>query len=177
MNLTNQELMEPFLRAIDLTYYEVKEAFGGLSDANVWKRPTAGLLSVGELAGHIAFWQAIKFASEGGENYAADISKCKVVSPLIDPRFRYYTTTIDSSPSAEHLAMTAEQVYGELVRVHEESLAHFKAFNPNLQSVVEGYPYQFTYEDMLKYNIFHVSYHVGQIYSVRHLLGEQTPDN
>ena len=30
---------------------------------------------------------------------------------------------------------------------------------------------------MLTYAAIHVAYHVGQIYTVRHLLGETTPDN
>ena len=36
--------------------------------------------------------------------------------------------------------MTAEQVCGELLRVHEEAVAHFKALNPDLDraSRVDG---------------------------------------
>ena len=51
-------MVEACLKLLDLGYYELKIAFEGLADENVWKRPTPGLLSVGELAGHIAFWEA-----------------------------------------------------------------------------------------------------------------------
>jgi uncharacterized damage-inducible protein DinB len=73
--------------------------------------------------------------------------------------------------------MTAEQVYRELLRVHEEAVAHFKALNPDLQSSAPGWPPNYTYDEFLKYAVFHVSYHTGQMFSVRHLLGEETPDN
>src|SRR5438552_15950447 len=109
-------MLEAYLRQLELDFFELTEAFKGLEDENVWKRPAQGLLSVGELAGHMAYWEAVRLAGEG-----EDLAKCKVTSPLIDPRFRYYGTTIATPPSDQHLAMTAEQVRSELVRVHNES--------------------------------------------------------
>ena len=96
---------------------------------------------------------------------------------MIDHRFGYYPTTIATPPSEQHLAMTAEQVCSELVRVHEEAVAHFKALNPDPDSCPPGCPPHYTYGEFLRYAVFHVSYHTGQMYSARHLLGEQTPDN
>src|SRR5262245_12684874 len=111
--------MEAYLKLLEVGYYEVKFAFEGLADENVWKRPAEGLLSVGELAGHIAYWEAIRLAGEG-----EDPEKCRVSSPLIDQRFRYHPTTLATPPSETQLAMTAEQVCSELLRVHAESVAH-----------------------------------------------------
>jgi hypothetical protein len=165
-------MLDAYLKLLEQDYFEVGEAFKGLADENVWKRPAPGLLSVGELAGHVAYWQAVRPAGEG-----EDMAKCKVTSPLIDPRFRYYQTTIATPPSDKHLAMTAEQVHSEVVRVHAESLAHFKALNPDLDSVSPGPPFNFTYGTSLEYLVFHIAYHTGQIYTSRHLLGEETPDN
>src|SRR5260370_20309434 len=108
-------MVEAYLNVLELGYYEVKEAFAGLADANVWKRPTAGLLSVGELAGHIAHWEAVRLAGEGGKPWP-DLAKWRVSSPLIDPRFRYYPITIAHPPSEQHLTMTAEQVCHDVVR-------------------------------------------------------------
>ncbi len=167
-------MLEAYLKVLELGYYEVPFAFEGLADENVWKRPAEGLLSVGELAGHIAYWEAVKFAGSGPER---DLAQCPVSSPLVDPRFGYYPTTLATPPSEQHLAMTAEQVCRELLRVHAESLAHFKARNPALESSAPGFPPNYTYDEFLKYAVFHVSYHTGQMYSVRHLLGEATPDN
>ena len=178
-------MVEVYLRLLEQGYYEVKFAFEGLADEHVWKRPAEGLLSVGELAGHIAYWEAVRLAGEGGTpdpeangiSLLPDLAKCRVSSPLIDHRFAYYPTTLATPPSEQHLAMTAEQVCRELLRVHAESVAHFKALNADLASPVPGWPPNWTYGAFLEYLVFHVGYHNGQMYSVRHLLGEQTPDN
>lgn len=176
MILGRREMLEAYLKVLEEGYYEVKFAFEGMADGNVWKRPAEGLLSVGELGGHISYWEAVKLTGEGAESLP-DLEKCRVKSPLIDPRFAYYPMTIATPPSEEHRAMTAEQVCSELVRVHEESVAYFKALNPNLESVAPGYPPNYTYGAFLQYASFHVAYHTGQMYSVRHLLGENPPDN
>src|SRR5687768_672841 len=168
-------MLEAYLKVLEEARFEVKEAFGGLADENVWKRPATGLLSVGELAGHVAYWLAVRLAGEGGET-EADLANCRVSSPLIDYRFRYYPATIATPPSDQHLAMTAEQVCGELLRVHAESVAHFRSLNPNLDSTPPGWP-NWTYGSSLRYAGFHIAYHTGQMYSARHLLGEETPDN
>jgi len=73
--------------------------------------------------------------------------------------------------------MTAEQVCSEMLRVHEEAVAHFKALNPDPDTHIPGCPTGFTYGQYLEYAVFHIAYHTGQMYSVRHLLGEKTPDN
>lgn len=164
-------MVDVCLQLLEQGYFEVKFAFEGLADENVWKRPAEGLLSVGELAGHIAYWEAIRLAGEG-----ADLEKCRVSSPLIDPRFRYYSTTT-ALPTETRLAMTAEQVYSELLRTHEEVVAHFKALNPDPDTRIPGCPTGFTYGEFLQYAVFHLAYHTGQMYSARHLLGEEPPDN
>ncbi|HET6386983.1 MAG TPA: DinB family protein [Armatimonadota bacterium] len=165
-------MLETYLEALELGYYEATFAFKGLADSNVWKRPAPELLSVGELAGHVAYWEAVKFAGNG-----RDPAMCRVSSPLIDRRFDYYPGTIATPPSAQHVAMTAEQTLSELVRIHREAVAHLRALNPDLASHPPGFPPQWAYAELLKYAPFHVAYHVGQMYSVRLLLGEDPPDN
>jgi hypothetical protein len=169
-------VLETYLTLLDLGYYEAGFAFEGLADDNVWKRPAETLLSVGELAGHIAFWEAVKLAGEGGEP-VPDPAQCRISSPLIDRRFAYFPTTLATPPAQEHLTMTAAQVGQELLRVHNEAVAHFRSLQRDLSSSPPGWPPHLTYEEVLKYASFHVSYHTGQMYSVRHLLGEATPDN
>lgn len=169
-------MVEAYLELLEEGYYEVKFAFEGLADANVWKRPAAGILSVGELAGHIAYWEAVRLAGEGGDP-EPDLAKCRVSSLLIDRRFSYYPTTLELPPSEQHLAMTAEQVCSELLRVHAESVAYFKALNPDVNSCSPGWSPNWNYGAFLRYLTFHIAYHTGQMYTVRHLLGETTPDN
>jgi hypothetical protein len=179
-------MIDAYLQIIELGYFEVGEAFAGLADEHVWKRPAKGLLSIGEMAGHVAYWEAVKFAGDGGESASpdpiadhgfADLSRCRVKSPLVNQRFRYQPDTLATSPSSEHLAMTAHQVHSELLRVHNEAIGYFKSLDLNLESPLPGWPPQYKCGDFLKYAAFHISYHTGQMYSARHLLGETTPDN
>jgi len=168
-------MREAYLEIMEEAYFEVTEAFRGLADRNVWKRPAEGLLAIGEIAGHMAYWEAVKFAGDGA--HESDLAKCPVSSLLIDHRFRYYQTTIATQPSPEHLSMSAEEVCSELLRVHRESFAHFNARDINLNDHPPGWWPNLTYKAFLSYAPIHVAYHTGQIYSVRHLLGEETPDN
>lgn len=169
-------MLETYLKCLDLGFFEVTEAFKDLKDENVWKRPADGLLSVGELAGHVAYWEAVRFAGEAEDGSSSrDLSNCKISSPLLDPRFGYYTTTVATRPSEEHLAMTAEQVCSELLRIHGEAMASLKALNPNMEAKAPHW--HSNYDELLRYVVFHIAYHTGQMYSVRHLLGEETPDN
>lgn len=175
-------MLETYLEQLELDYFELGEAFKGLADANVWKRPAEGLLSIGEIAGHIAYWEAVRLAGEGpielmAESARTEPPNCRISSPLIDNRFQYHTATLRFPPSDALRAMTAEQVWAELKRVHQEAVADFKSRNPDLDSIAPGWPPGNTYREFLKYLAFHVAYHCGQIYSVRHLLGETPPDN
>lgn len=68
-------------------------------------------------------------------------------------------------------------MYAELLRVHTAAVSYFKGLNVDLAARPTGWPVGYTYNFFLRYAIFHAAYHTGQIYTVRHLLGEQTPDN
>ena len=162
-------MLETYLGTLDLCYFEVTEAFKGLADENVWKRPAPGLLSVGELAGHVAYWEALRLT---GDQNSQDISTCSISSPLLDERFKYYTGTITTPVE---LPLTAQQVKDELLRIHAEAMASLRALNPEVSSPAPHWHSNFG--DLLRYMIFHIAYHTGQMYSVRHLLGEETPDN
>ena len=82
---------------------------------------------------------------------------------MIDARFRYYPVTLATPPSERHLAMSADQVWGDLLRVHEEAVAHFRALNPDPATRIPGCPTGFTYGEFLEYAVFHIAYHTGQI--------------
>lgn len=163
---------EASLKQLELGFYEVQFAFEGLADEHVWKRPVPNLLSVGELAGHHAYWEAIRLAGDG-----EDLTKCAISSPLVDKRFRYYPDTLATTPTELQLTMTAKQVYEELLRVHEAAVAYLKELNPGPDTPIPGDANGFTYDAFLNYAAFHIAYHTGQMYSVRHLLAESTPDN
>lgn len=172
-------MLETYLDLLELDYFEISEAFKTLTDENVWKRPADTLLSVGELVGHICYAEASRLGSGGDrdDDAATNTDNCRVTSPLIDSRFEYYPNTVATSPSKEHLAMTANDVFQELMRVHTESVAVFREKNPDLDKGEPDWPEGMTHKENLKYLIFHMAYHTGQIYSVMHLLGEKTVNN
>lgn len=170
--------IDTYIQMLDLCYFEVSEAFKDLADDNVWKRPAPGLLSIGEIAGHVAYWEAVRFAGNNSDGSSErDLSKCKIESPLLDPRFGYYTSNLEATPTEDQMRLTAREVYVELQRIHLEAMSHLRSLNPDLKSRAPEWSHNSNYGELLRYLVFHSAYHTGQIYSVRHLLGEQTPDN
>ena len=96
-----------------------------------------------------------------------------IVSPLVSRDFRYYTGQVEQPVE---LDLGAEALAAEISRVHAEARAALIATNPSLEDPFPG-PFQSSWADCLKYMIFHVSYHTGQIYSARHIFGHVTEDN
>lgn len=174
-------MIDLYLDQLELAYFEASVAFENLKDEHVWARPAERLVSIGELAGHIAVWQALRFAGEGDEQGNPVPDTCHVSSPLISRRFAYHPMSMETPPSEEHRAMGAADVWNELKRVHEESVAVLKSRPLDLDAPPPGWDKGGstggTLREMLKYQIFHVGYHVGQIYSARFLLGDSPPDN
>lgn len=149
------------LDALDLAHWELSEAFKELPDGDVWRRADPRLLSVGEIAVHIGYWEAQSFL---GDHYSGPFA--------VDAK-NYYRSNVDK-PIA--LTLTSEDVFAELQRIHADSKAAFLAEMPALDHknpYREGWTWGFT----LQYQAFHIAYHAGQIYSVRHLLGHETVDN
>ncbi|HRI44515.1 MAG TPA: DinB family protein [Fimbriimonadaceae bacterium] len=153
--------LDLLLKALDTAHWQMSEAFKGLPDADVWTRPDPRLLSVGELAAHVAYWEAQSFVGEGTE------------SPLAVAAARYYTTNAVEPFS---LNLGAEAVLHEVQRIHDLCKASFFA-NPHDSEEPNPNREGWTWGMTLEYQAFHVAYHTGQMYSVRHLLGHQPVDN
>ncbi len=65
------------------------------------------------------------------------------------------------------------QVLAEVKRIHEATKACLAG-----KGMEDPYPGHWgTWGSFVQYQVFHVAYHAGQAYSVRHLLGHQTEDN
>jgi len=164
--------LDLLFKAWDVAHWEFTLAFEGLSDEDLWKRPHPRLLSVGELAGHLAYWEAVGVtpAEAGGK---VDLEHVSIKSPLVDNAFRYYTNS-ENSPAS--LPIGCAEVLQELKRVHEEAKAEMTKNNPDSADIIPGFK-ENTYGQVMEYRVFHVAYHTGQAYSVRHLLGHTTTDN
>lgn len=156
--MTNPELL---IKSLDSAFFELGEAFKDLPDADVWKRAHPSLLSVGELAVHIAYWEAQSFLGDSFE------------SPLFAKAARYYTMNV-TEPFA--LDLGASALHDEVKRIHEACKAALTSTEFEYDTPTpyrEGWTWGYT----LVYQAFHVAYYTGQMYSVRHLLGHETVDN
>ncbi len=151
--------------------WELSLAFKGLSDENVWRRPHPTLLSIGELAGHIASYEAIGSVGSWGETEG--MPEVPIKSQLVASAFHYYPGQLENQVVLE---MGAEEVAAEVKRVHEEAKAALIAWNP-LPTDMLPYSKNVSWEAFMRYRVFHVAYHCGQAYSVRHLLGDTPEDN
>lgn len=153
--------LEPLVKGWDMAHWELGEAFQGMPDADLWTRPHPRLLSVGEIAAHIASSEAAYFV--GGQ----------IETPLLDARVRYYTPNLESPFRAE---LGAAALYAEVQRIHAVAKEALEANLPNADAA-NPYREDWTWAQLLEYMVFHVAYHTGQIYSVRHLMGHETVDN
>src|SRR5688572_21616078 len=110
--------LPPLIEAWEEAHREFAIALAGLPDKDLWKRAHPRLLSVGELAGHIAYWQAVW--TMGGGNDRPDLDHLPIKSPLLDHVFRYYTTNVDR---VFELELGTAQVLDEVARVHQSAKA------------------------------------------------------
>lgn len=166
--LRTMSTLTPLVDAWDEGHREFAIALGGLSDEDLWKRAHPRLLSVGELAGHVAYWQAVWIT--GGGTHNPDLAQLPVKSPLLNQAFRYYTSSVEQP---FEIQMGTAQILEEVMRVHEAAKA--AVADKDINGI---YPGQWgTWGNVVQYQVFHVAYHTGQVYSVRHMLGHETEDN
>ena len=111
-------------------------------------------------------WQAVWFF---GEEPKPDLETLPIKSPLLNNAFRYYTTNVEA---ASQVDLTAAEVLAEVMRIHEAAKAAVVGKN-----MEDPHPHWQTWGNLVQYQVFHVAYHTGQVYSVRHLLGHETEDN
>jgi len=154
----------------DEAHREFAIALNGMPDDELWKRPHPRLLSVGEIAAHVAYWEGVKSCGLG---FKPDLEKLDIKSPLIDGAARYYNTSVDQPMQ---LSLGTNEVMSEVKKIHEHWKAAVAELNPDLKDPVVGFQ-PWTWGAMLQYAAFHVAYHTGQVYSARHIFGHQTEDN
>jgi len=153
--------LDLLIKALDTSIWELGEGFKGLPDGDLWKRPHPKLLSIGEIAAHIAYWEAKSFFGEGFQ------------SELTIHAARYYSSNIQEPFQLE---LGSEAVYDEVKRIHDACRSAFQS-NPHDSEESNPNRVDWTWGFTLEYQVFHVAYHTGQVYSIRHLLGHETVDN
>ncbi|MCW5938330.1 MAG: DinB family protein [Fimbriimonadaceae bacterium] len=154
----------------DMGHWELGEVLEGLADEDLWRRPHPKHLSIGEMMGHMAYWEATRFTGALVENDPR--------GPLVDARFRYYDPNVDE-PVA--LDMGVAEAMAQLKAVHEAAAKVVRDRDPDSQDKpgpeISGMWEGATWGDLVNYMAFHVGYHTGQAASVRHLLGSEFKDN
>lgn len=169
MGVANLDLI---IKAWDTAFWEYTLAFGGLADENVWRRPHPRLLSIGEIAGHVAYYEAVRFTGPGPD-LDPDLELVPTKSPLIDRRFTYYLKSIDEPVD---LGLGAAEVLSEATRVHQAAREALMREERDSTGLIPGFK-DATWGATLEYQIFHLAYHTGQMYSVRHMFGDTPEDN
>lgn len=161
--------LDLLIAAWDEGHREFNIALEGLPDKDVWVRPHEKLLSIGEIAGHLAYYEAVYGVGPAPEN----LSDLPIKSVLISRDFQYYTSNIGQPLS---LDLTSETIQEEVSRIHDFAKSHIESLDPEFDDPVPGSPTA-TWGGYVQYLAFHVAYHTGQIYSGRHMLGHIPEDN
>ena len=159
--------LAPMIDAWVEGHREFSIALEGVADEDLWRRAHPRLLSIGELSAHIAYAQGVWILGPGGVQ--PDLAELPIQSPLLDHAVRYYPYNVEAPFQLE---MGTDQLLAEVMRIHEaakSSLANREQEHPH--------PNWETWGNLMQYQAFHVAYHTGQIYSVRQLMGHETPDN
>jgi hypothetical protein len=152
--------------AWDSAHWEFSLVFEGLDDGDLWRRADPKLLSVGELVCHMVYWQV---------TYAQKLNPAAgVESPLKREEARYYSTTVESPLE---LDLGVEEVAKELDRVQKAVKAAMLAIALERDAPMPFEGPGRTMGEFADYMLFHVAYHTGQAFSVRHLMGHETNDN
>jgi hypothetical protein len=148
--------------AWDEAHVDLQTALTGTPDADLWVRPHPRLVSVGELGGHVAFWEVVNVFE----------SSARPASFLNDQRF----AELDPAAIAPDFDVTTEQLAAELARLHGLAVQELKRLNPTADQVVDFKP-EVSWKWRVTSMVIHAAYHAGQIYSARHVLGHETPEN
>ena len=155
-------------------YFETDLVLGGVKEENLHRRPAPNLLSISEHLAHVA-------RSEGSIicRYLAGESDSEwQTSVLTKQVFGWPPTMLESPTDAELASMSLHEIATEYLALHDRcyqlaltlDLAPDHVFDDAWDRVT-------SVRDRLRIAAYHVGYHAGQIYTVRHLLGEETPEN
>jgi Protein of unknown function (DUF664) len=162
--------LELLFAAWDEGHREFGISLEGLPDEQLWSRPHPRLLSVGELASHIAYYESTMTTDPGPDK---SLPPQGIKSDLIDRSLHYYPDILGHPFSRD---LGTEALAAEIGRIHKKAMAAVSLVQPDSADRIPWNP-QATWGLNIQYLAFHVAYHTGQIYSVRHLLGHTTTDN
>ena len=155
-------------------YFETDLLFAGLAQENLHRRPGPGLLAVSEHVAHVCRSEASII-----NRYLFGQSVAEWEDSLFRlPLFGWPPTMLEGPIHPELARLSGEEVEAEYRRQHECCYALARTLSlPADFRFDDGWDRCTTVRDRLRIAAYHVAYHAGQIYAVRHALGESTPDN
>ena len=185
--------VEHLIEAWHWMYFEADLVFGGLQEDNLHRRPAPGLLAVSEHAAHLARSEAsivnrylfgqlpeLPLAPmNGGERGLGGEGSSGWADCLFRrAEFGWPPTMLEGPVNPDLAKLSVAEVFEQLTVQHLRcyELARTLALSPD-HEFDDDWPRIRTVRDRLRIAAYHVAYHMGQIYSVRHLLGEETPEN
>ena len=155
-------------------YFETDLLFEGLSESNLHRRPAPNLLAISEHVAHVARSEASIF-----DRYLFGRSRESLDDCLFRRgEFGWPPTMLEGSVNPELASMTVHGVMDEYLKQHARCYALAKTLALPADHVFDDDWIRVpSVRERLRIAAYHVAYHAGQIYSVRHLLGEVTPEN
>lgn len=153
-------------QAWDSGFWEFSLVFEEMEDADLWVRPHENLLSVGEIACHVVY-SLVTYANKVGANP-------ELTSSLSVKEASYYLHNIGAPIQ---LALGVADVAAEVDRVQRAVKAVFLAAAAERDEPLAFDGPGRTFGEFADYMVFHIAYHTGQAFSVRHIMGHKTNDN
>lgn len=155
-------------------YFETDLVLGGIQEDHLHRRPAANLLSISEHLAHVARSEAsIIFRYLLGQQ-PDDWPQ----SPLFHERYGWPPTMLEGAINPELAKFELKDLSEEYRRCHELCYQAAQTIRHTADhSFSDSWDRVTTVRDRLRIAAYHVAYHHGQIYTVRHLLGEETPEN
>lgn len=155
-------------------YFETDLLFEGLNPENLHRRPAPNLLAVSEHVAHVVRSEASIIARFLLGQPESEWSKRQLCKKL----FGWPPTMLESPIDAELATMSVSDVFAAYVEQHEKNYQLVSTLELTAAHMFEDdWDRCKTVRDRLRIAAYHVGYHSGQIYTTRHLLGEDTPEN
>lgn len=155
-------------------YFETDLMFEGLRPENLHRRPASNLLSISEHCAHLVRSEA----SIVNRYLFGQLEAEWADTPMRKRLFGWPPTMLESPVDSELLRMSIHEVRAALLAEHDRCYDLAQKLELPAEHVFDDdWARCPTVGDRLKIAAYHVGYHMGQIYTVRHLLGEETPEN
>jgi hypothetical protein len=169
------EAVRTLVNAWDWSYVDFDMAFEGMSHETLHRRASESQISIAEVAAHTIYSEASIIL-----RYLLDVPKEGWGDHFMlrDP-YGWPPRILEVPSDPALLAMSVAEVKGAWRDHHQSFHRQLEPFqlSANHRFVDEWSEAAPDVETRLRFAAYHVAYHIGQIYTLRQVLGENTPDN